>query len=71
MSKLWLNPENSITVEVNPMVVGIKSSQCKLDKICAHVATGFGKELERCEHLMSEGVELYCTALIQEDKKNV
>jgi len=71
MAKTWLSPENSFNVEINPMVIGIKNTYCKIDKICAHVATGFGRELQRCKYLTTEGEELYCTALIQEDKKDV
>lgn len=68
MSKILLDPKNSANVEINPMVVGIKSSQCKLDKICVHIASGFGKEIERCKYLIDDGRDLFCTALVQDNK---
>lgn len=70
MAKIKLDPANSSTVEVNPMVIAMKSSQCQLGKLCAHVAAGFGKELQRCKYLMNDADndDLYCTALVQENK---
>lgn len=71
MSKILLDPQNSTTIDINPMVAGIKSSQCRLNRICVHVAVGFGKKIEQCKYLADDGYDLFCTALVQEDKKNV
>jgi hypothetical protein len=55
-----LDPKHSSSVEVNPMVVGMKNSQCPIDGICAHIASGFGTIAHRCEYLNEVGDDLYC-----------
>lgn len=68
MSKILIDPKELSNITVNPMVVGIKNSQCKINKFCALIASGFGTEIERCEHLMDDEENNYCTIIIQDDK---
>lgn len=64
--KELLDPNNSSQVEINPMVVGMKSSQCKINQICVHIASGFGQVISKCKYLYEEKEDFYCTAIIQD-----
>jgi hypothetical protein len=59
--KVRLDPEKSKTVDINPLVVGMQNAYCPIGRNCARLAVGPGTEIDRCEYLIEDGGELYCT----------